>query len=36
MRRPSGELVVVYDGPADARLIGEHGVLADVFVLPGG
>lgn len=32
---PSGELVVVYDSPADARLIGEHGVLADVFTVPG-
>jgi hypothetical protein len=31
---PSGELLVVYDSPADARLTGEHGVLADVFVFP--
>jgi hypothetical protein len=34
MRLPSGELLVVYDGPADSRLSGEHGVLADVFALP--
>jgi hypothetical protein len=31
---PSGEILVVYDSPADARLVGEHGVLADVFELP--
>jgi hypothetical protein len=31
VRLPSGELLVVYDGPANARLTGEHGVLADVF-----
>ena len=31
---PSGEILVVYDSPADARLVGEHGVLADVFSLP--
>jgi hypothetical protein len=35
MRLPSGELVVVYDGPSGTRLTGEHGVLADVFTLPG-
>jgi hypothetical protein len=34
MRMPSGELVVVYDSPADARLSGEHAVFADVFELP--
>lgn len=34
VRLPSGELLVVYDGPADTRLTGEHGVLADVFVFP--
>jgi hypothetical protein len=28
---PSGELLVVYDGPAEERHAGEHGVLADVF-----
>jgi hypothetical protein len=33
-RLPSGELLVVYDSPADARLTGEHGVLADVFPFP--
>lgn len=31
---PSGEILVVYDSPVDARLVGEHGVLADVFTLP--
>jgi hypothetical protein len=31
---PSGELVVVYDSPAEARLSGEHAVFADVFELP--
>lgn len=31
---PSGELLVVYDGPADARLSGETGVRADVFAFP--
>lgn len=31
VRLPSGELLVVYDGPAKARLAGEYGVLADVF-----
>jgi hypothetical protein len=34
VRLPSGELLVVYDGPAPARLAGEHGVLADVFTFP--
>lgn len=34
LRLPSGEWVVVYDGPADARLTGAHGVLADVFAFP--
>lgn len=34
MRLPSGELLVVYDGPADSRLSGEHGVFADVFAFP--
>lgn len=34
LRLPSGELFVVYDGPAEARLTGEHGVLADVFAFP--
>jgi hypothetical protein len=29
-------LLVVYDGPAPARWRGEHGVLADLFPLPGG
>jgi len=29
----SGELLVVYDGPSEARHAGEHGVLADVFSL---
>lgn len=28
-------LLVVYDGPAPARLRGAHGVLADLFALPG-
>ena len=32
---PSGEQLVVYDSPSDTRLIGEHGVLADIFTLPG-
>lgn len=31
---PSGELLVVYDSPAEQRLSGEHAVLADVFALP--
>lgn len=31
---PSGEILVVYDSPADARLVGENGVLADVFAIP--
>jgi hypothetical protein len=31
---PSGELLVVYDSPADSRLTGEHGVFADVFAFP--
>jgi hypothetical protein len=35
MRLPSGELVVVYDGPSDTRVAGEHGVYADVFTFPG-
>jgi hypothetical protein len=35
MRLPTGELFVVYDSPAEARLSGEHGVFADVFALPG-
>jgi hypothetical protein len=35
MRLPTGELLVVYDSPAEARLSGEHGVLADVFAFPG-
>jgi hypothetical protein len=34
VRLSSGELLVVYDGPAQARLAGEHGVLADVFAFP--
>jgi hypothetical protein len=34
MRLPTGELFVVYDNPAEARLSGEHGVLADVFAFP--
>lgn len=34
MRLPSGELFVVYDNPAAARLCGEQGVLADVFAFP--
>jgi hypothetical protein len=33
LRLPSGELLVVYDNPAEARLRGEHGVLADVIAL---
>lgn len=28
-------LLVVYDSPARSRLIGEHGVLADLFAFPG-
>lgn len=28
-------LLVVYDGPSPARRRGEHGVLADLFALPG-
>lgn len=36
MRLSSGELFVVYDSPAEARLSGEHGVLADVFAFPVG
>lgn len=35
MRLASGELLVVYDSPAEARLRGEHGVLGDVFAFPG-
>jgi hypothetical protein len=31
---PSGEILVVYDSPAEARLIGDYGVLADVFAMP--
>ena len=31
LRLPTGELLVVYDSPAEARLSGEHGVMADVF-----
>jgi len=34
-RLPSGEILVVYDAPADVRRIGEHGVLADVFAWRG-
>ncbi|HWO11707.1 MAG TPA: DUF3616 domain-containing protein, partial [Polyangiaceae bacterium] len=34
-RLPSGEILVVYDAPADARRVGEHGVLADVFAWRG-
>ncbi len=34
LRLPSGELLVVYDSPAEARLAGEHGVFADVFAFP--
>jgi hypothetical protein len=28
---PSGELLVVYDKPAEARLRGDHGAMADIF-----
>lgn len=35
VRLPSGEVLVVYDSPAEARLRGEHGVLADVIALQG-
>lgn len=34
LRLPSGELLVVHDGPAQSRLVGDHGVLADVFTFP--
>jgi uncharacterized protein DUF3616 len=33
-RLPSGEIIVVYDSPGEARCIGEDGVLADVFAVP--
>jgi hypothetical protein len=26
-------VLLVYDSPAETRLIGKHGVMADVFVL---
>ena len=32
---PSREILVVYDSPGEARCLGEDGVLADVFALPG-
>jgi hypothetical protein len=34
-RSTVANLLVVYDGPAQARLRGDHGVLADLFALPG-
>ena len=34
-RTSVAHLLVVYDGPAAARQRGEHGVLADLFALPG-
>jgi hypothetical protein len=34
VRLPTGELLVVYDSPVEARLSGEHGVMADVFAFP--
>jgi hypothetical protein len=34
IRLPGDELLVVYDSPAEGRLRGEHGVLADVFAFP--
>jgi hypothetical protein len=34
-RLRSGDIIVVYDSPAEARCVGEHAVLADVFALPG-
>ena len=33
-RSTVAHLLVVYDGPALARLRGDHGVLADLFALP--
>lgn len=34
-RSTVANLLAVYDGPAPARLRGQHGVLADLFALPG-